>query len=247
MATWKWRAAPDGVRTEVDMGSGFTVPRLTEAQQRGLPKVLRWVPMATPYATKYGVPMPWLLGLIYVESGGNPSAQNPCCKGLLALHQSFYGKPGDNLLDPETNLRLGMPVIGRSVSGPGNLLPEVASMHNGGAAKGSNGLKPKTDSKNVWGYVMEMAANPPGGYIDKVVRAANSAADALDAIASGAAPLPPAPGASPVPVVPSLPPEAAAGVSGTGGVKAVALLGGVAAAYYVARAFLSGRTRGMRP
>lgn len=220
MALWKWRTDDSG-RVHVNDGTGEALWTLKPSQiANEMPLVMRWAPDVAALAAESGTPVPWVLGMIYTESRGNPKAQNPCCKGLLALHAKYYGKPGDDLLDGATNLRLGMPIIAKHVK-QGFDLPAIASMHNAGRVP--SGPHP---AGNVWGMRQEEIQGVRGGYIEQVVRASNSAIQLLSSGAVPVAPLPSDGGAG----------GAAPATSGaSGATKAFALVGASALAYVALR------------
>jgi soluble lytic murein transglycosylase-like protein len=64
------------------------------------------------YAKQYGVPEDVALGVVEMESKGNPGYQGPDTKhgaasGLMGLMPHMF-LPGENPMDPDTNLNVGM-------------------------------------------------------------------------------------------------------------------------------------------
>lgn len=194
MALWSWRTRPDGV-VEVDKGDGFRVFRL-EAGQDVLARVLDWSGLASKYAAKHGVPLSWILGTMYAESGGDPRAENACCVGLLAIyvkgpHPAHPSKTREQMLDPNQNLDYGTSLLAKSIAA-GYDLPRTASIHvaGGGASyKPHSGTcksamaHPEFPGGSPWGLCEHMFpqtwSDGSVGYIDRVVRANNSAIEAL--------------------------------------------------------------------
>lgn len=166
---YRWITAPDGA-VEVDLGDG-TYQRLLPPAHLGswparLERVWTWRPLVEQYAAKWGVPPWWVLGVMTIESGGDPHAENACCVGLLAIHLQAHGKSREAMLDPDQNLDYGTSLLADSVK-HGLDLPAAASVHNAGS---KNGL-PHPSTTSPWG----MREERPGGesYIELVVRAAN--------------------------------------------------------------------------
>lgn len=176
MATWRWRTAPDG-RVEVDKGSGFETPVLLDHPnvRKTLDRTMQWWALAEKYGTQYGVPVSWLLGDVYAESGGNAAAQNYCCYGLMAIFAKVHGKTPQQMLDPSLNLEYGTSLFAASRK-KGLDLPATASVHVAGG--GTSGL-PHPSTTNPWGmrehsWVGKPDADGSVGYIDRVVRANNT-------------------------------------------------------------------------
>lgn len=200
MALWSWRTLPDG-RVEVDThdGAGWRVPTSGEHPEvaRARERVLSWAPLAAEKAAKYGVPLSWILAVVYAESGGNPDADNAprCggtgCVGLMAIHWKVHGKSREAMLDPEQNLDYGTSLLAESRK-RGYDLPAAASIHVAGGGTTYTPHSGTCDSAMVsaafpegspWGYCEHMFAGRQGdgavGYIDRVVRANNSFIEAL--------------------------------------------------------------------
>lgn len=166
MDAWKWRTLESGL-LEVDAGTGWSVIELPgpDAQTKATEA---WLPSAKLHARAHGVPVSWVLAVIYAESGGNPTVRNACCAGLMALSLAVYKISEAQAFDPEINIELGTKTLGQ-YRAQGWDLPEVASMYNAGPKAG----RPKPDLSDPWGMVENRPAVPWTGYIEKVVRAAN--------------------------------------------------------------------------
>jgi soluble lytic murein transglycosylase-like protein len=166
--------------------------------------VRRWEKLACAAAHEFGVPVHWILGMIFSESGGIPSARSPVgAIGLMQLHSAAAkgGLSDEQILDPETNIRLGARLISR-IYFDGDQLPEVASKYNAG---GTPNGQPHESSSSPW----RMREDP--GHIDRTVAAANYAAETLTVCKTQALPerqLEPRP-----PVVPRTPAPCSPGSS----------------------------------
>lgn len=162
-----WNTRDDG-SVEVD-GS---VPELSEpARSTMIERVCRrWGAAARAAGAKYGVPESWILGMIWAESGGDPTAQSPDGGlGLMQLtHPSTYAPHSRAAaMEPGLNIELGARTITSFARTPrATDLPAVASRYNaGGRADGS----PHPSPASPWGY------RETPGHIDRVVRASNTA------------------------------------------------------------------------
>ena len=204
MADWRWRTLPDET-VEVDRrdGRGFSTAgsEVGFGVEKAQARVLAWAPIGDKYAQKYGVPLSWILGVMFAESGGNPSAENPCCVGLMAIHLKAHGKTRAQMLDPEQNIDYGTSLLARSKN-KGYDLPAAASIHvagggrrlvpHAGTCSSARGKHPSFPAGSPWGMCEHMFTKTMGdgsvGYIDRVVRANNSFAALLAGRQPGAAP-----------------------------------------------------------
>lgn len=167
---WTWRTLESGL-VEVDRGLGGNFePIALAGPDPYTDKTESWARLARPYADAFGVPLSWVLAIIYSESGGQPRVRNACCAGLMALSLAVYKITEDEAFDPDTNVELGVKTLG-DYRKKGFQLPQVASMYNAGPSQLTGG--PKQSLTSVWGMVENMPAVPWTGYIEKVVRAAN--------------------------------------------------------------------------
>jgi soluble lytic murein transglycosylase-like protein len=145
-------------------------------------QVRRWEPLACASAREFGVPTHWILGMIFSESGGIPTARSPVgAVGLMQLHSpaAKQGFSDAELQDPETNIRLGARLIA-VIYRDGDELPHIASKYNAGA--GLDG-RPHPSSSSPWGM------REDAGHIDRTVAAANYAADTLVSCSTRAFPV----------------------------------------------------------
>lgn len=183
--TYAWRTLPTGA-VEVN----GQVPELAPAELAVLRgKVMRWRTLADAEARAFGVPLHWVLGMVFAESRGNPTVVSPDGGyGLLQLtHPSvFEGRDKrETIANPGLNLHLGTKHIARLAKqlGPKADLPRVASGYNAGLPASG----PHPSAASPWGM------RETRGHISRVVSAANSALRELGA--DPKAPAPPASGA----------------------------------------------------
>jgi soluble lytic murein transglycosylase-like protein len=169
MARYTWKTLPSGA-----VQVAGKVPKL----KGGLPEqVWLWRTLARKHGDPRGVPMHWILGVIYAESNGRPDAVSADRGiGLMQItHPGLKGGLSDaELLDPDTNVRVGTSFLAtlRS-SGPdwARELPPIASRYNAGQTRtGAPHRGPEP-----WGM------RATGNHIDRVVAAANSALERLRA------------------------------------------------------------------
>jgi len=166
----RWTTRQDGV-VEVD----GTVPMLSAAGRETMRRrVLRWLPSATRHGDANHVPVAWILGVIYAESGGVATVVSPDRgHGLMQLtHPSVFKghRPLSTLANPDLNIALGVELMASLRRSVGFDLPKIASGYNAGLGKTGS---PHASSSSPWGM------RETRGHIDRVVRAANTAAQLL--------------------------------------------------------------------
>ncbi len=169
--TYSWRTLSNGA---VEVGG--KLPELGGAELAALrTRVMRWRALADKHSARTGVPVHWLLGVIYAETGGVPTLTSP--KGAFGLMQvmpfNWGGRTKEQMADPDTNILVGSNILAGHVKRMGRDLPKVASGYNAGAQAQSGAPHPSATSP--WG----MRENK--GYISNVVSAANSALKELAA------------------------------------------------------------------
>lgn len=162
---YSWRTLPSGA-VEVD----GKLPELGGAELAALrTRVMRWRALADKHSARTGVPVHWLLGVIYAETGGVPTLTSP--KGAFGLMQvmpfNWGGRTKEQMADPDTNILVGSNILAGHIKRMGRDLPKVASGYNAGAQAQSGAPHPSAASP--WG----MRENR--GYISNVVAGANSA------------------------------------------------------------------------
>lgn len=171
--TYSWHTLPSGA-VEVDGRTPELDPQSAKVFRA---RVMRWRDRAEPEARAFGVPLHWVLALVYAESSGDPMAVSADGGyGLLQLtHPSvFEGHPKQSTLtDPGLNLRLGVKLMARLIKalGPSADLPRLASGYNAGL--GSGGPHPST--RSPWGM------RETKGHISRTVAAGNTALRELGA------------------------------------------------------------------
>jgi hypothetical protein len=155
----------------------WTTPKLLEKDvPRFRAMVRNWRDLAEEASIDYRVPLAWIFGVMWSESGGDPKAESP--KGALGLMQvmPMHFKPEENPLDPRTNVRRGVSLL-QSARAKASDLVQVASIYNAGTppdGKGpwtndvwlAAGRKPSQTTR--WGYAAEPA------YLDHVIAASNT-------------------------------------------------------------------------
>ena len=80
----------------------------------------RWASLMTSLAPNYGVPIDIGMAVLDIESSGNPNAKSEA--GALGLMQVMPGhfQPGENPLDPTTNVSRGLEILAHNFSIFGN-------------------------------------------------------------------------------------------------------------------------------
>ncbi len=82
--------------------------------------VQQWAPLVQELAAGYGVPVDVALGVMEIESGGNPGAVSPAgAQGLMQV-MPFHFQPGEDPLDPETNVSRGLQILANAYRRFGN-------------------------------------------------------------------------------------------------------------------------------
>lgn len=165
---WQWRTSMDGI-VEVDSGVGVFSAIMLPGPNTATAKTEKWLGLAREKAALYGVPLSWILGVIYSESAGNPTARDSISAGLMQLTLKVYGISESQAFTPEINVDLGTKTLG-GYKTKGFDLPSTASMYNAGPSKNGG---PKKNSTDPWGLAETRPAVPYTGYIEKVVRASN--------------------------------------------------------------------------
>ena len=144
-------------------GAGWIVERVPRSA-RTL-RTIGWLTPARIAGYAEGVPVEWMLGIMYAESGGDPSAVSPAgAVGLMQIMPKIHGKTTHELRDPATNLATGARLLGESRRGGWDLV-QSASRYNAGAVVATGAPHPSGTSP--WG----MREGP--GYLLAVVRAHN--------------------------------------------------------------------------
>ena len=134
----------------------------------------RWTNLSAKYSSKYGVPVAWILAIIYAESLGNPNAVNsevPPGLGLMQITDPGLkrGLSNAQVLIPDTNLDIGVSFIKRIITLGNHDLVKVASYYNcGGRSDGSPHTAPTSGQNPAWGYCATV------GYLERVTQASNT-------------------------------------------------------------------------
>lgn len=193
--TWKWRTRSDGV-VQVDRGDGTgfmtpTLPQFDVGIATTIARTGKWRSLVEEIAGARGMSIPWCLGVIYAESGGDPHAESqvrdkdgklvPGARGLMQV-MPFIGKAygvanPDDLFIPGVCVDVGSRIL-TEYAGKGYDIPQCASMYNAGPSAMTGG--PKLSTTSPWGMVED------SGYILRVVAASNYYTKALGYTGPGA-------------------------------------------------------------
>lgn len=182
---WTWRTTPEGF-VEVDKLGDGNFERITLGHaDSATTRTETWIPLAKKYADAEGLPVPWVLAVIYSESGGNPSIASSDSVGAglmqITVDPPIFGLSRAQALDPEANVKAGTHYLG-TYAKKGNDLVQVASIFNAGP--GTDG-HPHPDVSKPFGLREHVPSIPFSGYIEKVVAASNYWTDRLPGILPG--------------------------------------------------------------
>jgi len=103
----------------------------------GMPAVEQWRSLVAGFLVGREWAVPWVMGIIHVESGGAESAIGAAGEvGLMQVRPELHGQTAAALLDPKTNLRTGIGFFEQNVSamysyfgGPVGIGPDTAIFH----------------------------------------------------------------------------------------------------------------------
>lgn len=99
--------------------------------------------MAAQIDKQDGVPDWITFPLIYAESGWNPQTANGQFEGLLQIGPNYPGAAGKNLLDPQTNLAVG-----------------IAGLESGMAQGGLANIDYSTPNQQAYDYTLTHSGHP---------------------------------------------------------------------------------------
>jgi hypothetical protein len=165
---YRWRTDECGLIWVSKDGAPEFVPTLRGANALGMESVIaRWSDMARVVAERWGLPVEWILSMVWRESAGNPRAfrREPngwTGIGLLQItHPSLKGGLIDEqVFDPQTNLEIGARYIARSIVAKyGRDFPKISAAFNAGSVRHSDA--------NEWQMVCT------GNHVDAEVGALN--------------------------------------------------------------------------
>jgi len=188
----RWRTTANG---QIEVNGAVPLLAAAARQAFRLRVIDRWGETARRAATAAGIPWAWVVGIIWAESGGDPTATSPVgAAGLMQLYsaEARGGRSAAELkADPDLNVRLGARYLA-TIRSSGDTLVEVASKYNAGQTRDG---RPHAGGE-PWGY------RENAGYISRVVAATNTALDAAPTRAPGIIPgLAPKPGFGVSPIV----------------------------------------------
>jgi hypothetical protein len=226
MEFYRWRTRPDGF-IEVDQrdGQGFRVIDFDDLSQtsdlaanQGHPSAkhvdltLTYLPIAQRASAKYGVPVWWILGTIYGETGGQNCLKDQHGAGVMAISRS-HGFTDAELCDPEVSIDYGTKLHADSIKIVGPDFVRATSRYNAGMMCATPGAPcyyksfaptqnqvdgttpqvgfPYPSVHNRWG----VKDHP--GHLDRLVRSHNHFRGLLPATVQPPAPSPPLPAHAP--------------------------------------------------
>ncbi len=130
----------------------------------------KWLPLVHQYGQQYGVPDDVILGIMDIESGGNPEAQGAQTKwgkaqGLMQI-MPFHWEPGtpENVMrNPAENIKKGIEILAKNYQIYGNWQSAAAAYF--GAVDANGNPTTETDANGVNGiqYVQKFE-NARGKY-----------------------------------------------------------------------------------
>jgi soluble lytic murein transglycosylase-like protein len=165
---YTWETRDDGV-VWVDRGDGMQ-PIVFSAGENSR-RVERWTRLAERAARAHGVPVEWILGVIWAESAGHPDAiSRRGAVGLMQVMTKMHGTTRSAMLDPAQNVDKGASILAwlrarRDKWGQPFDLVFTASGYNAGLD--ADTVQPHPSASSPWG----MREQTP--YIENVVRAQN--------------------------------------------------------------------------
>ncbi len=136
---------------------------------------------------RYGLPAHWMVGLIKMESGGNPGAASAGvgARGLTQMMPATakgLGLDPDRLWEPAYSIEAGAIYLANQVKRYGLDLPVLAGSYNAGSRRCSAttacktaGVKDGTTATNSWGLIEDCHKGTGSKYIERVVAASNEA------------------------------------------------------------------------
>lgn len=177
-------------------GEGFpSAAREYPGQAALIPEVWRkYRSIIEAASAKYGVPIPWIVSLIIIESGGRETvgANSAGAVGLMQLLRStaaaVAGRPVSDaeLVNPAINIDLGTKFMASQGARYGWDLPVIAASYNAGSPKCSATTRCKstidgqwtfdgTTGTNSWGMVEDCTQGRSSAYARKAVALNNDA------------------------------------------------------------------------
>lgn len=145
-------------------------------------------------SAKYDIPVPWIVALIIIESGGRETvgANSAGAVGLMQLLRStaaaMAGRPVSDaeLVQPSVNIDLGVKFMANVAAKYGKDLPVIAASYNAGSPKCSATTRCKstidgqwtfdgTQGTNSWGMVEDCTKGKSSAYARKAVAISNDA------------------------------------------------------------------------
>lgn len=166
---YSWETRADG-SLWVNTGTGNKIPLQIEPPDPvRWERTVRWTGLVRQVLTqnKISLPLHWVMGVIYVESGGDPDAigKSNGERGLMQVIPNGSAADTFGFNNPEYGILRGCNILAQYHHLD---LPAAVSCYNGGPRPNTTPYQPRTSAASPWGY----KEHP--GHIERVVRAANS-------------------------------------------------------------------------
>ena len=146
----KVKAAP---KAPIGKAAGTPTPTPAVTAPGGTSSVPQWVSTVAPLAQQYGVPMDVALGIMDIESGGNPNAVSAAgAKGLMQVMPANFAA-GEDGMDPVTNISRGLKMLADRYARFGNWDSAVASYFGAIGTDGKPSMAKDINGQSGVGYV----------------------------------------------------------------------------------------------
>jgi hypothetical protein len=144
-------------------------------------------PLIAQLSDKYQFPAAWMVGLIAMESNGDPGAASAGvgARGLTQMMPATakgLGLDPDRLWEPAYSIEAGLIYMQGQIKRYGLDLPVLAGAYNAGSRRcaaetacKTKGVKDGTFARNSWGLIEDCYQGVSSRYIERVVGAANEA------------------------------------------------------------------------
>ncbi len=166
---FNWRTVGGAVEVQVNGEGPFERWEIDPPDAVRWERTAQWAPLVRQVLkeNKIKLPLHWVMGVIYVESGGDPDAigKSNGERGLMQVIPNGSKTDAFGFGNPEYGVLRGCNILAQY----NHLdLPAAVSCYNAGPRPTTTPYQPRTSAASPWGY----KEHP--GHIEKVVRAANS-------------------------------------------------------------------------